>query len=117
MNRREIVYTLLMLVPPGYVVTYSLLARLVSTSPRAIGAYMKSNRRPIVVPCHRVVSADGRLGGYSLGGPGFKEKLLRLEGVEVRGGRVDPRRLIRSVEEFWRVLEMEGGEVITLDDP
>lgn len=117
MNRREIVYTLLSLVPPGYVVTYSLLARLAGTSPRAIGAYMRANRRPIVIPCHRVVASDGGLGGYSLGGPRFKERLLRLEGVEVRGGRVDPRRLIRSEEEFWRVLEMEGGEPVTLDDP
>jgi methylated-DNA-[protein]-cysteine S-methyltransferase len=116
LRKREIVYTLLSLVPPGYVVTYSLLARLAGTSPRAIGAIMKANRRPIVVPCHRVVSSDGRLGGYSLGGPSFKERLLRLEGVEVRGGRVDEKHIVRDVEAFWRLLEEEGGDPIYIED-
>ncbi len=115
-DKREIVYTLLQLVPPGRVVTYNVLARLAGTSPRAIGAYMKSNRAPIIIPCHRVVRSDGSLGGYSAGGPRVKEKLLRLEGVEVREGRVKSG-LIRSVEEFWRMIEEEGVVVGLIDDP
>ncbi len=101
---RDIVYVLLMLVPMGYTVTYRVLAELAGTSPRAIGAYMRANRDLVVVPCHRVVSVRG-LGGYSLG-VGFKEKLLRLEGALTNGLRV-----IRSVEEFWRVVFENGFEI------
>ncbi len=116
MDKREIVYTLLQLVPPGRVVTYNVLARLVATSPRVIGSYMRSNRTPIIIPCHRVVRSDGSLGGYSAGGPAVKERLLRLEGVEVRGGKVRSG-LIRSVEEFWRMVEEEGAALDLPDDP
>ena len=117
MDRREIVYTLLQLVPTGYTVTYSLLARLAGTTPRAIGSYMRSNPNPVIVPCHRVVRSDGSLGGYSRGGSRVKEKLLRLEGVEVNGGRVLGR-IIREVEEFWRVVEENGYSIpLDFDDP
>ncbi len=117
MDRRDIVYTLLQLVPMGYVVTYSLLARLAGTSPRAIGAYMRSNKRPIIVPCHRVVKSDGSLGGYSAGGPRVKKKLLQLEGVAFEGDRVSGKSLIRDEESFWRVLE-EHGHIVDFDaDP
>jgi methylated-DNA-[protein]-cysteine S-methyltransferase len=47
---------------------------------RAVGNTMASNRFPIVVPCHRVVHADGRLGHYSApDGPHMKARLLALE--------------------------------------
>ncbi|MET1128103.1 MAG: MGMT family protein [Thermoproteota archaeon] len=109
---RCITYILLMAVPPGYVVTYGLLAKLVGTSPRAIGAYMRSNRNPIVVPCHRVVGSKGP-GGYSLG-LDFKLKLLQLEGAAVNGKLVDERK-ISSPDVFWEVLEREGGQQIVMD--
>jgi len=47
---------------------------------RAVGQAMAANPWPIIVPCHRVVSSDGRLGGYG-GGLDMKERLLRLEGA------------------------------------
>ncbi len=47
---------------------------------RAVGGAMGRNPVPLVVPCHRVVRADGRIGGFS-GGAGWKEKLLDFEGV------------------------------------
>lgn len=47
---------------------------------RAVGAAMAANPLPIVIPCHRVVSSDGRLGGYSArGGVAMKRRLLELE--------------------------------------
>jgi len=49
---------------------------------RAVGRSMAANRIPLVIPCHRVVGADGRLHGYS--GPGgltTKRRLLELEGA------------------------------------
>ncbi len=104
-GRRWIVYLLLSLVPPGYTVTYGVLAKLAGTSPRAVGVYMKTNKCLIVIPCHRVVSAQG-LGGFSRGLE-FKERLLRLEGALSEDGL----RVIRSVDEFWRLVEENGGGV------
>jgi methylated-DNA-[protein]-cysteine S-methyltransferase len=50
---------------------------------------MANNRNPIPVfiPCHRVVGSDGSLVGYG-GGLDIKERLLRLEGIPVGGGRI-----------------------------
>ncbi len=51
---------------------------------RAVGRVMALNPVPIIVPCHRVVTAEGRLGGYSAaGGTKTKEALLRMEGVVI----------------------------------
>ena len=41
-----------------------------------------------LVPCHRVVNSDGKLGGFA-SGPKNKIKMLKAEGVEVKNGRVD----------------------------
>jgi methylated-DNA-[protein]-cysteine S-methyltransferase len=46
---------------------------------RAVGGVMGANRTPLVIPCHRVLAAGGKLGGYS-GGLNMKEYLLKLEG-------------------------------------
>jgi methylated-DNA-[protein]-cysteine S-methyltransferase len=69
-------------VPFGQVTTYGALAAKVGkpTAARAIGGAMNRNPIPIVLPCHRVIGADGRLVGYA-GGLDRKEQLLRLEGV------------------------------------
>ena len=49
-------------------------------SARAVATAMSKNALPLVVPCHRVVYADGRPGGFSAaGGPELKERMLRLE--------------------------------------
>ena len=72
----------------GETVSYGTLARRVghgsfggSPPARAVGQIMGSNPIPVVVPCHRVVAADG-LGGYSGGtGPEVKRWLLTLEGA------------------------------------
>jgi O-6-methylguanine DNA methyltransferase len=45
-----------------------------------MGQALAANPWPIIVPCHRVISSDGRLGGYG-GGLDMKERLLRLEGA------------------------------------
>lgn len=90
-----IAYTLLQLIPPGMVTTYSSLAKVLGTSPRVVGMLMARNPDPIVVPCHRVVRSDGSLGGYSMGGPRVKRRLLELEGVEFDlRGRVLGRHII-----------------------
>ncbi|MFO7968107.1 MAG: methylated-DNA--[protein]-cysteine S-methyltransferase [Archaeoglobaceae archaeon] len=64
-------------IPYGETVTYGELASRLETAPRAIGQAMKRNPIPLVIPCHRVVSAKG-LGGFS-SGVDIKKELLRLE--------------------------------------
>lgn len=79
-------------VPAGRVTTYGAVASRMGKpgASRAVGAALRANPTPIVVPCHRVVKQDGALGGYGgAKGIGRKARLLRAEGVEVRGGRVD----------------------------
>ena len=70
--------------PTGSTVTYGELAARsglghAHTAARGVGSIMGSNPVPVVVPCHRVMAADG-LGGFGGGRP-TKEWLLALEGV------------------------------------
>lgn len=69
-------------IPPGEVWSYSDVARRIGRprSARAVGQALGANPIPIIVPCHRVVTADGGLGGYS-GGLEVKEYLLQHEGA------------------------------------
>jgi len=69
-------------VPYGEVVSYSDLARLAGhpRAQRAAGTVCARNRFPLVVPCHRIVSADG-LGSYPGLGLDYKRRMLALEGV------------------------------------
>jgi methylated-DNA-[protein]-cysteine S-methyltransferase len=69
-------------VPYGDVVSYAELARLAGypRAQRAAGTFCARNRFPLVVPCHRVVSANG-LGSYGSLGLDYKRRLLALEGV------------------------------------
>ena len=73
-------------IPPGRVATYGDVAAAagVPRAARAVGNIMKGCRTP-GIPCHRVVAAAGRLGGYG-GNEGLKRALLAAEGVSV--GRV-----------------------------
>jgi deoxyribonuclease V len=77
-------------VPRGKVTTYGDLARALGDvrAARAVGAFLAANERPERVACHRVVMADGSLGGYAFGGAAAKARALRAEGVQVTGGRV-----------------------------
>ena len=68
-------------IPYGETRTYADLAHAVDSAPRAVGGACGRNPIPIVVPCHRVVGANGALTGFS-GGDGLatKRALLSLEG-------------------------------------
>lgn len=73
-------------IPPGEVRTYGRLAAEVGRpgAARAVGNCMAANPFPLIVPCHRVVAAVG-LGGWS-GPPGWKQRLLELEGYRPAAG-------------------------------
>jgi methylated-DNA-[protein]-cysteine S-methyltransferase len=80
--RRTVLGHLAVDIDYGTTASYRTLARL-SGSPkavRAVGTTCATNPIPVVVPCHRVVRADGTMGGYR-GGPATKRALLDLEGV------------------------------------
>lgn len=69
-------------IPPGRTRTYAEVAATADKpkAARAAGAACGANPIPVLVPCHRVVAAGGRLGGFS-GGLDWKRKLLAREGV------------------------------------
>jgi len=75
-------------IPPGRVAKYGEVATLAGRprAARAVGNIMRGCRRPDV-PCHRVIAAGGRLGGYG-GSEAMKRALLAAEGVIVSGARV-----------------------------
>lgn len=73
-------------IPPGQTRTYGEIAKAVGQPAAAqeVGHAMAKNPVPILVPCHRVAAAGGKLGGFSApGGPATKAKLLALEGASV----------------------------------
>jgi len=73
-------------VPAGKVVSYGEIARRIGQprGSRAVGQALGSNPIPIVIPCHRIIAAGGKIGGYG-GGLARKRKLLRLEGAMAVG--------------------------------
>ena len=79
-THRRVLETLCEAAPYGTTITYGELGRSAGVEdPRDVGVLMSRNPLPVVVPCHRVVAADG-LGGYG-GGLQLKQRLLELEGV------------------------------------
>lgn len=78
------VYSELCKVPRGQVITYGELAKRAGNAKasRAVGQAMAKNLFPLIVPCHRVLRADLKLGNYSAPeGARLKQELLKLEGV------------------------------------
>lgn len=80
------VWSELQQIPFGKSVSYKELAENIN-NPKAIRAVGTANGRNnfcIIIPCHRVIAADGTLGGYS-GGLPFKKHLLNLENIAFKG--------------------------------
>lgn len=76
------VYNMLVRIPEGKITTYGDIAKALGhpNASRAIGKILNKNPNPIVVPCHRVVMSNGKIGGYALG-KARKKQLLKKEGV------------------------------------
>jgi len=69
-------------IPYGSVDTYGTLARKIGSprSARAVGNALAHNPFPLLIPCHRIIRGDGRMGGFSAGdGISIKNKLLSIE--------------------------------------
>jgi methylated-DNA-[protein]-cysteine S-methyltransferase len=71
----------------GQTTTYGLLAKQLGAGPEAardVGQAMAKNPVPLIIPCHRVLAAGGKVGGFSApGGAASKVRMLALEGVQV----------------------------------
>ena len=83
----EQVYAALRRVGWGRTTTYGTLAKEVGAGPEAardVGLAMSRNPVPLIIPCHRVLAAGGKVGGFSApGGSAAKVRMLELEGVSV----------------------------------
>jgi len=81
------VYEMARTIPPGSTMTYGAVAKALGEEPmraRDVGVALARNPFAPIVPCHRVVAAGGKLGGYSApGGAATKRRLLELEGAEI----------------------------------
>ena len=79
---QQSVWQALLAIPPGGTTSYGVLSKRIGkpAAVRAVGAAVGRNPVSIVVPCHRVLGADGSLTGYA-GGLDRKTALLRLEGA------------------------------------
>ena len=83
------VYRKLLQVPKGKVTTYRELANAVGlkNGQRTIGMIMKKNPFPVIIPCHRVVKSDGKIGGYAYG-ERVKSKMLANEGIKIENEKI-----------------------------
>ncbi|MDP3881370.1 MAG: MGMT family protein [Nanoarchaeota archaeon] len=82
-------YSFLRQVPKGKVTTYKALAEALGTKAyRAVGQAMHCNPYAPIVPCHRVVCSDGRIGGFAFGVK-RKIKMLKREGIKVKEGKIE----------------------------
>ena len=80
------VYDIARTIPPGATMTYGEIAVRLGDpgSARAVGQALGSNPIPVIVPCHRVMAAGGRTGGFSApGGATTKLNLLAIEGAQL----------------------------------
>jgi len=89
LNLEDKVYKKLLEVPPGMVTTYGELARAVGlkNGQRVIGRIMNKNPFPVIIPCHRVIKSNGKIGGYAWGEK-IKTNMLSKEGVKIKNGKI-----------------------------
>src|SRR5262245_41019691 len=98
-------------VPPGATLSYGEIAKRIGSpgSARAVGQALGRNPFAIIVPCHRVLAANGKLGGFSAeGGVNTKQRMLAIEGAKTKttapparvdGLGFDPRRAVKHLRE------------------
>lgn len=87
---RKAVWEIMLTIPYGKTMTYGEIAKriakkkgLLSMSAQAVGGAVGHNAISIIIPCHRVIGADGSLTGYA-GGIARKRALLKLEGADIK---------------------------------
>ncbi len=82
------VYEVVKKIPAGRISTYKNVAESLNCKAyRAVGNALNKNPYAPIVPCHRIVLSDGKIGGFASGAKN-KAKLLRKEGIQIREGKV-----------------------------
>jgi len=83
------IYKKLLEVPKGKITTYGELAKAVGlkNGQRAVGKIMNKNPYPVIIPCHRVIKSDGKIGGYAYGEE-IKSNMLAREGIAFKNGKI-----------------------------
>ena len=110
------VYKKLLEVPKGQITTYGELAKAVGlkNGQRVIGRIMNKNPYPAIVPCHRVVNSDGKIGGYAYG-IDVKKKMLKKEGIKFKMEKVlDFEKRIFRVLDFTSSISAFSNELCFL---
>jgi methylated-DNA-[protein]-cysteine S-methyltransferase len=77
-------------IPKGKITTYKGIAQKLRTKAyRAVGTALRKNKKPISIPCHRVVNSNGKVGSYK-GKKNSREKirLLRKEGIIIKNNKI-----------------------------
>jgi methylated-DNA-[protein]-cysteine S-methyltransferase len=74
---RQQVWRALCDIPAGSTQTYGDIARQIGSAPRAVGQAVGDNPLPILIPCHRVIAADGGLGGFMHSRTGYSQDIKR----------------------------------------
>lgn len=89
MNLDKKIYKKLLEVPKGKITTYGELAKAVDlkNGQRVVGKIMNKNPYPVIIPCHRVVQSDGKIGGYAYGQV-IKSDMLTKEGITIKNGKI-----------------------------
>jgi len=90
MNLIEYTYNLVKQIPPGRVSTYGAVAKALGNKgyARAVGKWMNKNPNANTMPCFKIVSSDGGLGGFGLG---LEDKIRRLkeDGISLKNGKIE----------------------------
>ena len=74
------VWSEMLKIPAGQTKSYGEIAKILNSAAQPVGTACGANPIPIIIPCHRILAAGGKMGGYSgLGGLETKTALLRLE--------------------------------------
>ena len=77
-RHRIAVWEAMQRIPAGSTLSYGEIARSVGSSPRAVGGACGANPIPVVIPCHRVIAAGGRIGGFmGAADEGFERSIKR----------------------------------------
>lgn len=96
MNTFEKIYEVVKRIPKGKVASYGTVAAMAGNPrwARVVGYALHSNPEPIAIPCHRVVTKDGRVSvAFAFGGENMQRLLLSEEGIEfLDNGNIDMRK-------------------------
>lgn len=84
-EHQEKIWQIMRQIPAGQSLTYGEVAHQVSSAPRAVGGACGKNPFPVIIPCHRIIAANNKLGGFNSGNIffnlGIKKWLLAHEGI------------------------------------